>query len=625
MTDEQPILTDYSALPSSAVYKDGVNVSGAVHATDHNLNNLNSPLSETNMYNGTNSVTQLAVKAIRNQTNIGLSSATIDNNEELTHKVLVDEIPLPQESDVSGGATPTRDENLALTEWHVVDNVDSEYGPVIPPAMSMLNEVSDNSISDHYTAANTVIDEVGSCDTSVIPSDESDINMRTVDDISTRETQAMTHHNASSRSHVSSAQTSDRSAKEHLTRRFGSVESNHSSTTHSSEKSNHSNSTRQRDGSSDHRTGSGSRRPESGRRSPPGSRKRIHRSRTPDRNRKHSPQSRRSTAGQDAKVSAKDKSTSDSKSVSSSRHSQTSSSSRDSRSRRTLTSPERRTSKSTGREDKQDSKSSRSSKFIDRGTMSKTMRAIAKRSDGKYTTKPTIADLVSAELNLLRRQTQSSSTKSFKNSQLMSTISWSKNQVSSAKSSGSKVNDNRSHSSSSAADRRNDKTNSTSGVSSSVSSTSKKSKTAGSHYSRAKSVFTARSRVNNGASNKATTAQKSSTRSEAGGDADVARRLNQAKILDGVGLQKIRVANHKSFLKQYIEEYYMESNGNMAEGMMPLMAFKIGNPQFVSEFLEKKTEIAEAEIVSIHAVTLHDYKMQGDQLLSRAMQYPTRN
>lgn len=68
---------------------------------------------------------------------------------------------------------------------------------------------------------------------------------------------------------------------------------------------------------------------------------------------------------------------------------------------------------------------------------------------------------------------------------------------------------------------------------------------------------------------------------------------------DGVGVQKMRTVQRKMFMATCVEEYYLHRNGSMAKGMKPLLAFKVGNPQFVSEFYDKKTEMNNQKAVRI--------------------------
>ena len=66
---------------------------------------------------------------------------------------------------------------------------------------------------------------------------------------------------------------------------------------------------------------------------------------------------------------------------------------------------------------------------------------------------------------------------------------------------------------------------------------------------------------------------------------------------DGIGIQKIRPNQRKTFMATCVEDYSLQTNGCMAKELKPLLAFKVGNPQFVSEFYEKKTELNELPMV----------------------------
>ncbi|XP_067936675.1 uncharacterized protein [Watersipora subatra] len=72
---------------------------------------------------------------------------------------------------------------------------------------------------------------------------------------------------------------------------------------------------------------------------------------------------------------------------------------------------------------------------------------------------------------------------------------------------------------------------------------------------------------------------------------------------DGIGIQKIRQNQRKTFLATCVEEYSLQTNGSMAKDVKPLLAFKVGNPQFVSEFYEKKTELNELPMLDGLSVT----------------------
>lgn len=66
---------------------------------------------------------------------------------------------------------------------------------------------------------------------------------------------------------------------------------------------------------------------------------------------------------------------------------------------------------------------------------------------------------------------------------------------------------------------------------------------------------------------------------------------------DGVGVMKIRPNQRKIFMSTCVEDYYLKKDGSLAKGLKPALAFKVGNPQFVSEFYEKKTELAASKLV----------------------------
>lgn len=105
-----------------------------------------------------------------------------------------------------------------------------------------------------------------------------------------------------------------------------------------------------------------------------------------------------------------------------------------------------------------------------------------------------------------------------------------------------------------------------------------------SRYSRAKSIFSAHKR-------KSVVIKKQETKAEG-----IPRMMTDG---DGIGILKVKQNQRKMLLNTCVKEYYMEPDGSLAKGVKPLLAFKVANPQFVSEFYEKKTEIQNRPVVSL--------------------------
>ena len=603
---------------------------------DFNSNDINTSLSmAANIDNGANIILDEIADFSANE-----SSRTQDNNCGLVNSCYMEIDDDSNSHTQSGGATPTRDE--FSEDWRVIDNdtgleQETENGAdKVTSTSADDGDVFVDSGVESISTATTVIDEVGVCDIPSVTVPEGIVK--------TGASATGSSSNAPTHGDRSMSDISRGSSGERRSRRYGSVESNHSNTTLSSDKSNHS--SRHRSPPSSKLTGrtkdvfdgrEPTRKPLSY------SRRRFQnrsRSRSRDRKRRRSPSpessrkrgSRLRSTYPDGSAYPSGSSSKSSYSSTSSRYSN-SKSDKSSKSRRSKdmmsrkgrsSSAERlkRTSSPTGSRkttakggspcssehsrvsastDKTSSVSPhrRISSFIDRNAI----------SDGDNHTESVddqLEDSVCESLHLLRKESETQLDKSQSTGRTNSESSTNGRSLECAdKLSGLRNHSSKSMARASAVDSRNRaELNSCISVSSRKVSDrpssphkpiSKKSYSKGStsHYSRAKLVYNARSKASLSALSISDKTEK-----------DVAKRLNQAKILDGVGIQKIRVTHQKAFLKQFVEDNYMEPDGKMAKGMKPLMAFKIGNPQFVSEFLEKKTEMMNTKSVGVISLEL---------------------
>lgn len=565
----------------------------SVPCSDYNSNDLHESLSTVvNTTGGANILNKIT------DTNVNESSVIGEKNCGVVNSCYMEIDDSNNSCTESRGATPTRDESGE--NWMVIDNdTGGDNVSDTVTSTSVDDGVFVDSGVESITTATTIIDEVGVCH---MPSDPTRGSSVSVSGI-TRPSKVLNTDQV--RSDRSMSEASRGSSRERHSKRYGSVESNHSNTTLSSDRSNNSTRNRsptlprhadpRRSGRSDRNGSLGKSRSKSRDRkrrkskSPESNTQRHRRLRAtyPDgsaypsgsssktsTSSHNSNSKRRTQGGKESRPTHKSRSSSTERRrrVLSPRQSVDRSSTcsdigsvPSSKDRRQSLSPKRQRSSFTDNSTISDTEGSQSTSFsvhaVEEG-----LQQLRKESETRLDISSSDGTLVGLDDSLCtsessrgdsihRRRTRSPPVRKISSGFPSSTISVTKG----------------THS-----DRMLAKKSFSKGTSS--------------HYSRAKSVYNARSKVTGTSSGTSLPERKSQK--------DVAKRLSQAKMLDGVGIQKIRVTHQRAFMKQYVEENYFEPDGPMSKGMKPLMAFKIGNPQFVSEFLEKKTEMMNADSVS---------------------------